>query len=181
MRNTASTKHQFAWSAVLAGGVVAVAVGLVSCIGSSSGSDLPPVASPKGRPSACQGTEALPDHSPGPTKDGGSRLRIVNHGPEPLCGFVVVFPGEGRQIGPLPWQFQEIKFGDVPVGTTTEYRNAPYGVYRYGIYRYSKEGKERIQPVVDFDGEVPGPPGAYTYDITYNGLSLQIFLLTRDQ
>lgn len=81
------------------------------------------------------------------------RLRITNQSNIPLHNLVMRFPDE------------RIEFGDVPGGTTTEYREAPQGVYRYTAYDVEVNGQEYQQPVVDWVGETPMQGENFTYII----------------
>ena len=60
----------------------------------------------------------------------------------------------------------EIGFGDVRAGATTEYRTVPEGVYGYSAFRYEQGGRLLTQPVIDWMGEVPMMYGSYTYEIS---------------
>ena len=86
-----------------------------------------------------------------------ARLRVRNTGPSAIRGLVVSFPGDRDGSS------QNISFGDVAVGATTPYRQVAAGVYRYAAYEYRVQGRARVQPVIDFTGEVPLPGGNYTY------------------
>jgi hypothetical protein len=72
--------------------------------------------------------------------------------------------GPGHAVG-LQVQFPEaiVDFGDVPAGTTTDYRPVPGGVYGYAAYRVRLDGKAVSVPVIDWVGEKPLPGRAYTY------------------
>ena len=84
------------------------------------------------------------------------RLRVTNGGDEPIAGLIVLFPEE------------EITFGDVAPGETTEYQVVSQGVYRYAAYRFQYRGETVTQPVLDWVGEVPMPGEAFTYVIGYD-------------
>lgn len=79
------------------------------------------------------------------------KLRIINQSVIELHNLVVVFPDE------------RIAFGDVPGGTTTEYREVPQGVYRYAAYDVEVNGQSYEQPVIDWVGETPKQGDAFTY------------------
>ena len=79
------------------------------------------------------------------------RLRITNQSALTLHDLVVRFPDE------------RIEFGDVPGGTTTEYRDVPQGVYRYAAYDVEVNGQKYQQPVVDWMGETPMQGEVFTY------------------
>ncbi len=81
------------------------------------------------------------------------KLRIINQSKLPLHNLVVRFPDE------------RIEFGDVPGGTTTEYREVPQGVYRYAAYDVEVNGQSYEQPVVDWVGETPLQGENFTYII----------------
>ncbi len=78
------------------------------------------------------------------------RLRITNQSALTLHDLVVSFPDE------------RIEFGDIPGGTTTEYRDVPQGVYRYAAYDVEVNGQKYQQPVVDWMGEIPMQGEAFT-------------------
>ena len=84
------------------------------------------------------------------------RLRIINSGSYPVENLVVWFPEE------------QIEFGDVPVGATTEYIDVPKGVYRYAAYRFEIDGEMITQPVIDFMGEEPLDGTLFTYTIDFD-------------
>jgi hypothetical protein len=84
------------------------------------------------------------------------RLRITNEGAQPLEGLVVLFPEE------------EVAFGDVAPGETTDYEAVSEGVYRYAAYRFEVNGEEVTQPVLDWVGEEPVPGEAFTYVLDYD-------------
>jgi hypothetical protein len=84
-----------------------------------------------------------------------ARLRVKNVG-GPVSGLVVLFPDD------------EVEFGDVAAGATTEYRSAPSGVYRLAAYRVEVAGRPRTQPVKCWVGETPLADGAYTYVIDFD-------------
>ncbi len=79
------------------------------------------------------------------------KLRIINQSNILLHNLVVRFPDE------------RIEFGDVPGGTTTEYRDVPQGVYRYAAYDVEVNGLKYQQPVVDWVGEAPMQGENFTY------------------
>jgi WD40 repeat protein len=81
------------------------------------------------------------------------KLRVINQSDIPLYNLVVVFPDE--------W----IEFGDVPGGTSTEYRDIAKGVYRYAAYDVEVNGHKYQQPVVDWMGETPMQGESFTYII----------------
>ncbi len=81
------------------------------------------------------------------------RLRITNQSTFTLHNLVVRFPDE------------RIEFGDVPGGTTTEYREISQGVYRYAAYDVEVNGQKYQQSVVDWIGETPMQGESFTYII----------------
>ncbi|MEW5938529.1 MAG: hypothetical protein AB1750_02600, partial [Chloroflexota bacterium] len=85
-----------------------------------------------------------------------SRLRIVNSGSFNIKNLVVRFPED------------QIEFGDVPAGATTEYVDVPNGVYRYAAYQLEVDGEIVTQPVVDFIGEEPMSGTLFTYTLDFD-------------
>ncbi|MCG8349532.1 MAG: hypothetical protein MI924_17335, partial [Chloroflexales bacterium] len=57
------------------------------------------------------------------------RLRITNSGAQAIENLIVWFSED------------QIEFGDIPAGATTEYKDAPNGIYRYAAYRLEVEGQ----------------------------------------
>jgi len=103
-------------------------------------------------------------------------LRIINQSNILLHNLVVVFPDE------------RIEFGDVPGGTTTEYRDVPQGVYRYAAYYVEVNGQSYEQPVVDWVGETPMQGENFTYIIDVDparwqkeGQVIQLVKVSTDQ
>jgi len=104
------------------------------------------------------------------------KLRIINQSNILLHNLVVVFPDE------------RIEFGDVPGGTTTEYRDVPQGVYRYAAYYVEVNGQSYEQPVVDWVGETPMQGENFTYIIDVDparwqkeGQVIQLVKVSTDQ
>ncbi len=104
------------------------------------------------------------------------RLRITNQSALTLHDLVVRFPDE------------RIEFGDVPGGTTTEYRDVSQGVYRYAAYDVEVNGQKYQQPVVDWIGETPMQGEAFTYLIEADpsqwqtqGQVIQLVQMSTDQ
>ena len=62
----------------------------------------------------------------------------------------------------------EIYFGDISSGMTTEYQEVPNGVYGYAAYRFEVTGQEILQPVTDWVGEVPLAGEKFTYVINFS-------------
>ncbi len=178
MKPTASLNDSRAPLAVLVAGVMTtvLAFSLAGCTDRPS-SELPEVASPGARQLAgVRDANCEPIGHPDPDS---SLLRIRNHGPAPVSGLVVIFPGyvpNDPHEAPL---YLCLSFGYVPVGGMTEYRTVQQGVYPYAAYRYQIEGREHTQPVTDF-ASPRLPKGAYTYDIgveQYPNSALSIRLL----
>jgi hypothetical protein len=95
---------------------------------------------------------AKPDPPPQPgLSQPKQMLRITNQSNIPIKGLVVCFPVD------------QIAFGNVSAGTTTEYHEVPGGVYRYAAYNAQVNGKKYEQPVVDWVGEAPIQGAAFTY------------------
>jgi hypothetical protein len=88
-----------------------------------------------------------------PPRAQAPRLRIKNQGQVTVKNLSVLFPEE------------EVGFGDVPAGVTTQYKEVPRGVYHYSAFRLELNGKMITQVVEDWVGEEPMGEGAYTYAI----------------
>ena len=84
-----------------------------------------------------------------------SLLRVENRGSSNLQDLTVWFPSE------------RVEFGDVPAGQTSGYRLVFGGVYQYAAYEITVDGERKIQPVIDWVGEVPLLPGTYIYVISW--------------
>ena len=104
------------------------------------------------------------------------KLRIINQSDIALHNMVVRFPDE------------RIEFGDIPGGTTTDYRDVPQGVYRYAAYDVEVNGQSYEQPVVDWVGETPMPGENFTYIIEVDparwqteGQVIQLVQVSTDQ
>ena len=104
------------------------------------------------------------------------RLRITNQSTFTLHNLVVRFPDE------------RIEFGDVPGGTTTEYREISQGVYRYAAYDVEVNGQKYQQSVVDWIGETPMQGESFTYIIEVDptrwqteGQVIQLVQVSMDQ
>ena len=82
-----------------------------------------------------------------------ARLRVTNSGEEDIEDLTVLFPNG------------EVGFGDVPVGTTTEYKEATGGVYRYAAFRLQIDGQLVTQPVIDWVGAAPMEGTSFTYEL----------------
>ena len=83
-------------------------------------------------------------------------LRIINNGSVPIKNLVVLFPQD------------RIEFGDVPAGTTTEYKEASNGVFRYAAYQFEVDGQTVTEPAIDWIGENPMSGILFTYTIDYD-------------
>ena len=104
------------------------------------------------------------------------KLRIINQSDIALHNMVVRFPDE------------RIEFGDIPGGTTTDYRDVSQGVYRYAAYDVEVNGQSYQQPVVDWVGETPIPGENFTYIIEVDparwqteGQVIQLVQVSTDQ
>lgn len=86
----------------------------------------------------------------------GARLRIRNTSEHDMINFVVMFPDT------------RLEFGDIPAGATSEYLDAPNGVYAYAAYEYDLNGEKQIQYVIDWVGEEPDLQGDFTYVLTFD-------------
>ena len=84
------------------------------------------------------------------------QLRITNHGSVPIKNLVVLFP------------HNRIEFGDVPAGTTTEYKEVSSGVFRYAAYQFEVDGQAVTEPAVDWIGESPLDGILFTYTIDFD-------------
>lgn len=85
-----------------------------------------------------------------------SRLRIANNGSLAINNLVVIFPEDS------------IEFGDVPAGTTTEYKDVPNGIFRYAAYKFELDGQIITQSVIDWVGESPVSGKMFTYIIDFD-------------
>jgi len=118
--------------------------------------------------------EALtPENLPAPTQS-IQHLRITNSGTTAVENLVILFPED------------EVIFGDIPAGTTTEYQDVPNGVYGYAAYRHGLDGEMMVQSVTDWVGEVPLEGSSFTYTINFNpnrrqGLMVQLKEVTKDE
>lgn len=83
-------------------------------------------------------------------------LRIINNGSVPIKNLVVLFPQD------------RIEFGDVPPGTTTEYKEASNGVFRYAAYQFEVDGQLVTEPAIDWIGESPMSGTLFTYTIDFD-------------
>jgi hypothetical protein len=97
-------------------------------------------------------------HSPKltPTPSQVSRLRIKNQGTLPIKRLSVLFPDD------------EVEFGDVAAGATTDYKEVPHGVYHYSAFKLEVKGKMFTQVVSDWIGEQPMKEKAFTYMIDFS-------------
>lgn len=83
-------------------------------------------------------------------------LRIANVGVHDIKNLTVLFP-DG-----------EVEFGDLPVGSTTEYEEAPGGVYSYAAFRLDVAGETIIQGVTDWLGAEPIAGDSFTYEVSFD-------------
>ena len=81
------------------------------------------------------------------------KLRITNQSTFSIQNLVVRFPED------------QVSFGEVLPGETTDYQVIPHGVYQYAAYDFEVEGETYQQPVIDWVGEVPMNGKDYTYII----------------
>lgn len=89
--------------------------------------------------------------SPTQTPIPAQQLRITNQGSLLIHNLVVRFPDD------------QIEYGDIPPGGTSDYQLIPHGVYRYAAYNVEVNGKLYEQPVVDWIGETPMDGKFFTY------------------
>ena len=85
-----------------------------------------------------------------------AHLRISNSGKMDIKNLTVLFPED------------QIKFGEIYAGSTTEYLNVPSGVYGYAAYQFEFDGQLITQSVTDWVGEVPLAGINFTYTIDFN-------------
>lgn len=83
-------------------------------------------------------------------------LRITSNGSVPIKNLVVQFPHD------------RIEFGDVPAGTTTEYKEASNGVFSYAAYQFEVDGQTVTEPALDWIGESPMSGILFTYTIDFD-------------
>jgi len=83
-------------------------------------------------------------------------LRISNNGSVPIKNLVVLFPHD------------RIEFGDVPAGTTTDYKETSNGVFRYAAYQFEVDGQVVTEPAIDWIGESPMSGVLFTYTIDFD-------------
>ncbi len=88
------------------------------------------------------------------------QLRISNSGSTDINDLVVIFPGLNSEM-----EVAKLDFGDLPAGQTSQYQDAPTGVYRYAAYTYTLEGREITQAVTDWVGEGPMNGSKFTYQL----------------
>lgn len=97
-----------------------------------------------------------------------ARLRVTNAGSVPIRNLTLLFPED------------QIAFGDIAVGATTKYTEAPHGVFRYAAYRFEVDGAIVTQPVIDWVGEVPIEGESFTYSLATDGQRIELVDVTRD-
>jgi hypothetical protein len=88
--------------------------------------------------------------NPFEANDGDVELRVANESSVPFDRVEVRFPG------------QDLDFGGVPAGTTTDYQLAP-GAYRYGYIEVEYNGKVYTLQPIDYVGEERLSGGRYTF------------------
>ncbi len=101
-----------------------------------------------------------------------SRFRLTNNSNITFDDLVVQFPGE------------QIAFGRVEAGVTTDYQTAQMGVYKYAAYTFTVDGKTYMQGVSDWVGEtaVEGSVFTYVLSVDVNGALININLdVQRDE
>jgi hypothetical protein len=81
------------------------------------------------------------------------QLRIVNTSGTRFSQLSALFPQD------------QVSFGDVGPGATTDYRSTSGGVYRYAAWQYQRGGAQVVEPVIDWVGESPMEGRAFTYTI----------------
>ena len=97
------------------------------------------------------------------------RLRITNNGSVPINNLVVIFPQD------------RIEFGNIPAGTTTDYKDVPNGVFSYAAYQFDVDGETITQPVIDWVGESPMSGILFTYTIDFDpGARIQLIHVKND-
>lgn len=103
--------------------------------------------------SACAASPTVSDATPSTlvTLPTHARSRITNAGTTPLDQLIVLFPKE------------QIDFGPVAAGATTEYQPVQGGVYSYAAYRVTFNNQTITQGVSDWLGEKPLVGDAFTY------------------
>ena len=62
----------------------------------------------------------------------------------------------------------EIRFGSISPGATSEYQDVPNGVYAYAAYHFEIDGEMILQPVIDWVGERPLDGDTFTYVLTFS-------------
>lgn len=114
---------------------------------------------------SAEGPTPLPGRTPGGTVEAENtpeptwqpaRLRVTNRGAVAIEDLTVYFPED------------EVPFGNVPAGSSTEYQAVPNGVYGYAAYRFTVNGEVVLQPVIDWVGEVPLDGTSFTYVIDFS-------------
>ena len=93
------------------------------------------------------------------------KLRIVNRGEQAIQKLTVFFPKD------------EIPFGDVPAGATTDYQDVPHGVYNAPAFQFEINGQSYNQPVIDWVGDKPMPSERFTYVLEFDSKQGRINLI----
>lgn len=81
------------------------------------------------------------------------QLRVSNDSSTSIENLSVIFPED------------QIYFGDIAPGATTDYIVVPNGVYRYAAYEFDLNGQRITQPVIDWVGETPLEGNLFTFTI----------------
>lgn len=102
------------------------------------------------------------------------RLRITNGGTTDIHNLTVRFPKD------------EVVFGDLAAGQTSDYVEVPNGVYGYAAYQLDVNGQTVFQPVIDWVGEKPMAGHDFTYTIEFdpgqaNGVPVKLTNVTTDK
>jgi len=138
--------------------------------------DLPPIA-------------AKPEVRPAKPEVRG-RLRVTNIGSEAIRELDVMFPRDtGSFTGSEPiWEPERaravifpdhiVSFGTIQPGATTEYHDAPTGVFRYAAFAYTQDDRRMHQGVTDWVGAKP-EEGSFTYSVRFAPVELGRGLIRR--
>lgn len=107
------------------------------------------------------------------TESKETRLRVINDSTIPIENLIVIFPKD------------QIQFGNIAPGATTDYIDVPNGIYRYAAYKFDLGGNTITQPVIDWVGETPMEGTSFTYTINIDpdrddGQIIQLTEVTED-
>lgn len=109
---------------------------------------------------ACAAPSSAEVTPPRPTTSSTSftpvRLRITNTSATPLDQLIVMFPNE------------QIDFGAIPAGATTDFQPVQGGVYSYAAYRATINRQPLTQGGSDWLGEQPLVGTRFTYVLSIN-------------